>query len=103
MSSHPLALRPEPALALWRRAAVALKAALVLLLATFLQGSGCHAHICSGDGCDDDEDPNGGSGAQLLVLPPPLDPLGRPVGGPVWFIRGPLEAQGGAPRTIRAF
>lgn len=56
------------------------RAALLAALALVLQGSMCHAHFCSGD-CDDDEDEDDGTQNEMLVLPPL--PFGLPVSGPI--------------------
>ena len=53
------------------------RAVLPATLAFFLQSSSCHAHFCSGDCGDDDDDD--GSRAQAIVLLPVRVPLGRPL------------------------
>jgi hypothetical protein len=62
------------------------RAACVAALALGLQGSTCHAHFCSGDDCEDEEEED--SGRTELVLPPLRDPWGRPLTGPIPLLPG---------------
>ncbi len=57
-----------------------LRAAGVVALATWLQGSGCTAKFCSGD-CDHDDHEESDDGRTPLVWSP--DPFGGPFGRPL--------------------
>jgi hypothetical protein len=58
------------------------RAACLAGLASLLQGSTCHAHYCSGD-CEEHDEEEKETPTDLLVLPPLRDPLGRPLTGPI--------------------
>lgn len=65
-----------------------IRASVVLALALLLQGSSCRVDP------DDDDDGQGGTRNEVILLPPRFDPWGRPQSGPI-----PLELRVPAERA----